>query len=455
MTQPFNIIYFVCHDLGRHLGCYGRPVATPHIDAFARDGVQFNNAHCSSPACSPSRACAMTGQYAHVNGCIGLSHMGWGLRPEVPTIVEHLSAAGYETAHAGTEHEWHPHSGRYDREGDRSWDDWTTSNALQDARTFLNTRNHNKPFYLNIGTQEVHSSQFTQPNIVESRYGGPTPADQTHVPPYLENNGPNRRFMANFQSAIRHLDQQWGDFISFLNDSQYADNTLIVFTTDHGISLPHETPRCSKGTLYERGTAITLAMRLPKDMKQGYCFDGLIPNIDLTPTLLDMAGAPVPPALNGQSFWPLLQNKPYQPNEHIFTERNYHGEIESPNPTAPTDYIDLLDPIRSIRTPQYHYLRWFDPQAVAEPTLWANACVNDPHSHERLYDCQHDPMQTIDLKDRPEYASILADLRHRLEQWMQNTDDWLLHGTPPQRPDEPGWGKDWPRLAKRQPWDGQ
>ena len=455
MPKPFNIIYFVCHDLGRHLGCYGHPVATPNIDAFARDGVLFEHAHCSSPACSPSRACVMTGQYAHVHGCIGLSHMGWGLRPEIPTIVEHLSAAGYETAHVGTEHEWHPRSGRYDREGDRAWADWTTENALEDARTFLRTRDNGQPFYLNIGTQEDHASEFTRPAVVESRYGGPIPADETFVPPYLEDNTPNREFLSNFQSAIRYLDKQWGAFMEFIRQSEYADNTLIIFSTDHGIAIPTDRPRCSKGTLYERGTAISLAMRLPQGMKQGYRFDGLIPNIDLTPTLLDMAGAPIPDTVNGRSFWPLLQGQAYKRHEQIFTERNYHGEKFE---AGSADFVDFLDPIRSVRTEQYHYLRWFDPDAMAEPTLWAMREVNDPHSHERLYDCLHDPMQTIDLKRRPEYGAILADLRGRLERWMHDTDDWLLQSTtpiPPVRPEEPGWGEGWPLLAERVPWDGR
>ncbi|MGE5557645.1 MAG: sulfatase-like hydrolase/transferase [Bacillota bacterium] len=74
--EPLNVIYIVCHDLGKHLGCYGVPVESPNLDTFAAEGVKFTSAFCASPCCSPSRGCAMTGKYAHNNGQIGLSHMG-------------------------------------------------------------------------------------------------------------------------------------------------------------------------------------------------------------------------------------------------------------------------------------------------------------------------------------------------------------------------------------------
>ena len=92
MKSP-NILYFVCHDLGRMLGCYGARVATPNLDRFAADGVKFTNAFCSSPACSPSRGCAMTGQYAHTNGLMGLVNGGWTIPKEKKTIGQYQSSS--------------------------------------------------------------------------------------------------------------------------------------------------------------------------------------------------------------------------------------------------------------------------------------------------------------------------------------------------------------------------
>ncbi|MCD8483831.1 MAG: sulfatase-like hydrolase/transferase [Verrucomicrobia bacterium] len=103
-----NILYFVCHDLGRALGSYGAHIPTPHLDAFAAEGIRFSDAHCASPACSPSRACVMSGKYAHTTGALGLSHMGWPLHRDFPTTVDDFNAAGYTTMLSGINHERHP-----------------------------------------------------------------------------------------------------------------------------------------------------------------------------------------------------------------------------------------------------------------------------------------------------------------------------------------------------------
>lgn len=107
MGERLNIIYFVCHDLGKQLGCYGAGVETPNLDRFAAEGVQFNRASTNAVACSPSRGCAMTGQYSHSNGLMGLVNRGWSLPVERQTIVDGLNAAGYETNNFGIQHERH------------------------------------------------------------------------------------------------------------------------------------------------------------------------------------------------------------------------------------------------------------------------------------------------------------------------------------------------------------
>ena len=100
-----NIIYIVPHDLGRHLNCYGADgVTSPTLDRFAREGVRFANAFCSSPCCSPSRGCAMTGQYAHTHG--KTAHLKMQLQPRPPLLPEVLAKHGYQTAIVGKTHWW-------------------------------------------------------------------------------------------------------------------------------------------------------------------------------------------------------------------------------------------------------------------------------------------------------------------------------------------------------------
>jgi arylsulfatase A-like enzyme len=114
-----NIIYVVRHDLGKHLSCHGAEgVTSPSLDRFAREGVLFAKAFCSSPCWSPSRGGAMTGQYAHSSGLMGLINLGWSMPEETRIIVDHLNDAGYETAHFGFRHErYDPATNRYQVEG--------------------------------------------------------------------------------------------------------------------------------------------------------------------------------------------------------------------------------------------------------------------------------------------------------------------------------------------------
>jgi hypothetical protein len=106
-ARPVNVLYVVSHDLGRFLGTYGSGIATPNLDAFGDGGVVFTNAHCTSPACSPSRGCVMTGMYAHNNGLMGIAPTGpagWHLPETNITQVDLFNAAGYETINVGGQH---------------------------------------------------------------------------------------------------------------------------------------------------------------------------------------------------------------------------------------------------------------------------------------------------------------------------------------------------------------
>src|SRR5437868_2063840 len=102
-----NILFFTCHDLGRHLGCYGHgTVHSPALDALSRSGVRFDKAFCAAPQCSPSRASLHTGRYPHATGVLGLAHppFGWRLAPEERHLAHLLGEAGYATTLVGMQH---------------------------------------------------------------------------------------------------------------------------------------------------------------------------------------------------------------------------------------------------------------------------------------------------------------------------------------------------------------
>ncbi|MBI5723204.1 MAG: sulfatase [Planctomycetes bacterium] len=449
--QRPNILYFICHDIGRHMGCYGVPVETPNLDAFAAGSVRFANAFCNSAACTPSRVCAMTGQYAHVSGGVGLAHIGWPLAESERTIVDYLKDAGYETIHSGTEHERHPQANRYEVDIQEDWEDSNAEIAVNKALDCLTKRDRSRPFYLNIGTQQPHASSWSH---ADELYGGSVAPEDVYIPPYLPDRPGLRKGFGQFQAAIRYMDRHFGRLMDGLKRLGHDRDTIVVFTTDHGIAAPR-----SKSTLYDRGVEIALLIRLPDGSFAGTEVRHLIQNIDFVPTLLAAAGAPVPGHLPGKSFWPLLNGGPYTPHDHIFIERNFHGERRVWGNAR--DYVDRYDPVRAIRTPAFHYIRYFDPTVKCRPWLpfeippgapgeeqehW-EFCIpqpREPRPEEELFHVAQDPQEFVNVAARPEFRQVKADLSRKLDEWMKSTDDFVLRGDVPKRYEQPGWGPNWP-----------
>ncbi|MBD3309527.1 sulfatase-like hydrolase/transferase [candidate division KSB3 bacterium] len=439
-----NFIYVICHDLGKHLGCYGATgVPSPNLDRFAADGVKFNSAFCSAAACTPSRGCAMTGQYSHTNGLMGLVNFGWSLPQETKTVVDYLNEAGYETAHFGLQHEryagW---ANRYQIEGNpyiegdrRGHRRVLAERAITDAIAYLKERkglDKPRPFYLNVGTVEVHASRWGglvpgSPRNRESIYGA-VPPERAFIPHYIPDVPQLRRVMGKFEGAIRYLDNQVQRLFDAVEDLGYSEDTLVIFTTDHGIANMR-----SKWWIYDRGVEIALIMRMPGTIGEGEVISDLIPNLDITPTILEAAGIEIPPAVQGRSFWKRLTGGNYDPHEAIFVERNYQ-----------TDY----DPMRAIRTERFHYIRNFgeNPKKAWLPDevpymnetydryfyeLWPEPSLS--RDEEELFDVEQDPDEFVNLAYNSRYRDTKSRLAAQLDQWMRDTDDPLLKGPIPDR----------------------
>ena len=448
MNRKLNIIYIICHDLGRHLSCYGAQVNSPHLDRFADANIRFNRAFCNSAVCSPSRGCAMTGLYAHNNGLVGLSHFGWRVRDGVKTLVDYFNEAGFETVHCGLSHEGEEGNLRYQIEHENTWSSRNVEHSVDDAIAYLkNRRPGDRPFYLNVGTQEVHRCIWGKDADGEGHssrlhtvYGGPVDPQTVALPEGTPDTPLFRDLFSRFHAAIEYMDSEIGRLLQAVDELGYSENSLIVFTTDHGIFNLR-----AKGTLYDAGMAITLLMQLPGALRKAMTADHLIQNIDLAPTLLEAAGLEVPAGLPGRSFWPLVTGAPYAPHEHIFTEWNFGGGVE--------DY----NPIRAIRTERWHYLRNFNPdmprrllpyEIPADATadmldpVMGPPCIDPARTQApvELYDLQKDPLELNNLAEAPEYGEICRSLDARIRAWMEETGDDLLTGARPEPPAPPGFG---------------
>ena len=419
IMQP-NILVIIAHDLGTHLGCYGETsVLTPALDGLASEGARFVNHFSTAPFCSPSRGSIFTGKYPHCNGLMGLVNLGWDLPESNTTLSQVLDSAGYETFLFGFQHEvkdparlkdfFHHVS---DRSLSRSCDrvaplvvDFLDRQGKENAR----------PFCTCIGFSETHRPYL--------RYT-PDDPESVIVPPYLEDTPDTRREMAMFQGAVGAMDKAVGDILEALERSGLKKNTLVVFTSDHGIAFPR-----AKATLYDPGLRTALLLRWPAGMEENRAIHEMISNIDLFPSLLDAAGIPVPEGVQGRSFWGLLSGTGYVPNPWIFAEKN----------TSPDDIK------RCIRTERYKYIRNYSEGPELKLTWdvdasWLRRDIAESHLKPRprveFCDLENDPLEVKNLSGRLDVQTIEKDLAARLDRFLEKTEDPILHGPIPRPPEE-------------------
>ncbi|NLI01508.1 MAG: sulfatase [Chthonomonadales bacterium] len=427
--QRPNILIFHAHDLGQHLGCYGVPtVRTPSIDGFAAQGVRFERSYCTAPSCSPSRASLLTGRYPHCNGVLGLCHFRfeWDLHPNERHLAQLLRDAGYATCAVGVIHETHQKAERWGYE--KHIPNARAAQAAEAAIAELERlREAEKPFYLWIGTIEPHRLAIPQePGQPPGDQGFPGPGMEpddglgVYVPPYLVDTPPCRKELAGLQGAVRHVDAQFGRILTALDRMGLADDTLVIFTTDHGIAMPR-----AKCNLYEPGVSIACILRLPSraGWHGGIVRREMISNIDMLPTLAEVAGFSVPSSVQGLSFASLLDGREYRGHDAIYTELTYH---------------DYYDPKRAIRTETHKLIANFStaPAFMDPSQQWRprSDTVTPPnhatayHPYLELYDLVADPWEQKDLAEDPGHAGLLKDLAGRLYKHMVATRDPILRG---------------------------
>lgn len=424
-TRP-NILLIILHDLGTRLGCYGETsVQTPAVDDLASEGVLFQNHFCTAPFCSPSRGAIFTGKYPHTNGLMGLVNLGWNLPEHNTTLAEMLGAAGYDTFLFGLQHEkknpahlgFHEHRVPQSNLGRGIM---SCENVAPVVSDFLSQRgkSNQKPFYARVGFFEIHRR-----GAGYEGYGQDDP-EQVVVPGYLKDTLGVREDLAMFHGCISFTDEAVGGILDALHKSGLSENTIVIFTTDHGIAFPR-----AKATLYDPGIRTTLIIRWPAGIKAGETYSELISNIDLLPTLLETADVPVPDDVEGRSFLGLMRSERYMPNKWIFAEKN----------TSPDDIK------RCIRTRRHKYIHNYDPgpQLLLPTDIEQSRTrrdMGDEHLEQRptmeLYDLQEDPWEMENLAGRPEQADVESDLASQLQDFLEETDDPILHGTVPRPQDE-------------------
>ncbi|HWL51199.1 MAG TPA: sulfatase [Chthoniobacteraceae bacterium] len=424
-----NLIYLHTHDSGRFLPPYFPLPGEGNLLRLAAESAVFGSAFSAAPTCCASRSALLTGTWAHQTGMLGLAHRGFSLLYPERHLARVLAGCGYETALAGIQHEAHGPGaaqqlgytttleidpelaaridigdGRTARDHSEAWD-----LAVADAAARFLMTPRDGPFFLSCGFFNTHRDFPPPPDLSESE----------KAPGIFPDDAGIRNDWSGYLRSAAIVDRAVGRVLAALRNSGLERNTLVVFTTDHGIAFP----RC-KATLYDHGIGVALMIRPPGKVRRSR-IDALVSQVDLYPTLCDYLSVPFPKWLEGHSLRPLIDGKIDEVREDLFAESTYHAAYE---------------PVRCIRTREYKYIRRFDD---GSPVL---ANVDDGPTknfylrerpgefsspREMLFELTSDPGEQRNLADQPEYEAVKAKLAQRLRHWMKSTKDPLLNGDVP------------------------
>lgn len=417
MAKQPNIL-FIFSDQQRWdtVGCYGSPMdLTPNLDEMAKRGVRFDRAFTCQPVCGPARALIMTGLYAreagvHVNAI--------PLPSDKKTIAHYFGQAGYDLGYVG---KWHlsatwcdpvplerrggwnqywrgvdtlefssePYGGYvWDENGSKvDLGDKYRVDALTDlAIEFLNKKREN-PFFLFISYLEPHHqnewNRFVAPDGYAERYRKScwVPEDLRGVP------GDWYQELPDYYGMVKRLDENVGRLLDELSRLGLADDTIVVYTSDHGC---HFRTRNSeyKRSCHEASIRIPMIMQGPgiNGMKDVY---EMVSLVDIAPTLLDLAGLQVPEQMQGKSLKPLIERTCKDWENEVFLQISERGCG------------------RAIRTERWKY-------CVYDPTRSGREPAGERYVEYQLYDLYADPHEKVNLAGRPEYRKIADELKERL-----------------------------------------
>lgn len=415
VARPPNILWISCEDTSPDLGCYGDAYAhTPNLDRLAAQGCRFTRAFTVAGVCAPSRSAIITGMYPT---SIGTHHMRCkGVPPPyVKCFPEYLRAAGYFcTNNSKTDYNFDAPLTAWDENG---------------PRAHWRNRRPGQPFFAVFNITVTHESQIRAPDEQFRRVTAALSAGQRHdparavLPPYYPDTPVVRRDWARYYDLVTAMDQRAGELLRELDEAGLAEGTVVFFWSDHGRGLPR-----AKRWLYDSGIHVPLIVRWPGRIEPGAVDGRLVSFVDLAPTVLSIAGVPIPEHMQGIPFL----GPAAKPREYVFAARDRMDET--------------YDIIRAVRDAGYKYLRNFRPgRPYAQyidymekmPTMQEMRRFNKEgrlvgpqrlfflpeKPPEELYDTDADPHEVRNLAGLPEHQRTLERMRAALDRWMKETGD--------------------------------
>ncbi len=424
-----NILWITAEDMSPTLGCYGDAYAiTPNIDRLATHSVRYTHAFATAPVCSPSRSCLITGCYAP---SLGTQQMRSAF--PIPAFIKgfpsYLREVGYYTTNnVKTDY----NTSNWKEIVAASWDESSTT------AHWRNRADKSQPFFSIFNLMTSHQSrtmvwpyeQFV--NDIQSRLD----ADEIHdaakapLPPYYPDTPVIRRTVARFYDCVTAMDKEVGAILAQLDEDGLADDTIVVFYSDHGSGMPRH-----KRALFDSGMHVPLLVRFPEKWKQfapaasGATTDRLVSFVDFGPTVLSLAGVDIPDYMQGKPFLGEAQS---EPREYVFGHRDRVDEVR--------------DLARSVRSKRYLYIRNYMPHlGYNQPTAWPDQgeirhefyrltdrqTMTDAQWQfaaptrpvEELYDCENDPLNLENLAESPQRHAILERMRAAHQEHLRASRD--------------------------------
>jgi arylsulfatase A-like enzyme len=423
-----NFVIMMCDDQRwDQMSCAGNTVLkTPNMDRIAREGILFKNSFVTNSLCSPSRASLLTGTYSHANGVI--DNRMRAMSKDVPFMPELLRASGYEVAFCGKSHQkealrdrtWdyyfgYKGQGRYKNpiiaEGidgkDLPHEGWMDDVVTDKAIEWLKKKRE-KPFCLFLFFKACHRS-WDRPERLKDLYKDvtvPKPAlfgDAGEGKPKAFLDADNKigsfkdvadyqSFIKDYYATIEGADENIGKVLKTLEEMNKLDETFVMHTGDNGFFCG-EWGRFDKRFMHEVSIRVPLVIRYPKLIKAGSVTDKMAINVDIAPTLLELAGVEIPKGMQGRSWVPVFKG------EAAWRKDWYYHYYEYPD-------AHKVKPHRGVRTETAKLIHYYE----------------DPEEFE-MYDLAKDPEERKNVYADPAYAELRKQLAERLEELRKELGD--------------------------------
>jgi arylsulfatase A-like enzyme len=425
-TRPPNVLFiFTDQQRWDTTGLAGNPLdLTPNLDRIGRAGLYAPFAFTPQPVCGPARSCLQTGQYATRSGCF---RNGIPIPQGIPTLCESFNQAGYDTAYIG---KWHlgpdGEAGPVPEAFRGGYRHWLAANALEHTSDAYQTMLYNEhgeavqlpgyrvdaltdaairhvtrpeasasPWFLFLSFLEPHHQNhrddYPAPTGYAERYAARwIPPDLAALPAWDGSGltgGTASRHLPGYCGMIKRLDEALGRIEDALRSSGQLENTILVFTSDHGCHFKTRNQEY-KRSAHDASLRVPLVISGPGFSGRGR-LDRLVSLLDLPPTLLDACGIAPPNTFDGSSFFPLLRDPSLPWQEEVFAQ------------------ISESETARTVRTKRWKY-------AISSPLARPEQPSASSYAESLLYDLEADPWELHNLIDRESHRAVADRMRQRL-----------------------------------------